>query len=99
MSAVGELYQFGFVFICLSILILTIFIRAHTAMAEKVPVIFLICNFLIMFSMYMMFAYPVRNALRYFWIGVFLFVAVDFAKRRWSKEKHPLKRTPRLARS
>ena len=82
MSGVGELYHFGLAYICFLLLIFTAFIRAHTAIAQKSPVIFIVCNFLIMFSVYMIFSYPVRNALRYFWIGVFLFIAIQFARRR-----------------
>lgn len=82
MSGIGQLYHFGLVYICFFLFILTAFIRAHTAIAHKSPVIFIVCNFLIMFSVYMIFSYPVRNALRYFWIGVFLLVAVQYARRK-----------------
>src|SRR5262249_12338787 len=90
MSGIGELYHFGWLYICVLLVGLTMFIRAHTALAAKAPVIFIVCNFLIMFSLYVLFSYPVRNALRFFWIAVILFVAADFAKRRWSKDKRAL---------
>jgi hypothetical protein len=81
MSGVGEVWHFGWPYACFLIIILTVFVRAHATIAEKVPVVFIICNFLITFSMYLLFSYPVRNALRYYWIGVFLLVAVSLAKR------------------
>jgi hypothetical protein len=53
---------------------LVLIIRIHARLAQRAPVVFLLCNFLIMFSIYMMLAYPVRNALRYGWVA--LLVAV-----------------------
>jgi hypothetical protein len=82
MSGVGELLHFGWVYTCVLLIGLTALIRAHTKIVQKRPAVFLICNFLIMLSIYLLFSYPVRNALRYYWIAVALFVAVDFA-RRW----------------
>jgi hypothetical protein len=90
MSGVGELYHFGWLYICVLLFGFTVFIRAHTAIADKIPAIFIICNFLIMFSIYLLFSYPVRNALRYYWIAVFVFAGVSFALRRWSKGKRVL---------
>lgn len=81
MSGVGEVWHFGWPYACFLIIIWTVFVRAHAAIAEKVPVVFIICNFLITFSVYMMFSYPVRNALRYYWIGVFLLIGVSLVKR------------------
>ena len=81
MSGVGELWLFGWPYVFFLIIIVTVFVRANAAIAEKAPVVFIVCNFLLMFSMYLMFSYPVRNALRYFWIGAFLMVAASFAKR------------------
>jgi hypothetical protein len=43
-----------------------------------------------MISVYMLFSYPVRNALRYYWLAVYLFLAVDFARRRFPKDKRAL---------
>src|SRR5262249_26112766 len=45
MSGIGELYHFGWLYICVLLVGLTMFIRAHTALAAKAPVIFIVCNF------------------------------------------------------
>jgi hypothetical protein len=88
MSGVGEAFNFGWFYVCLLVAGLTILVRAHVRIAQINPAIFILCNFLIMFSVYMLFSYPLRNALRYYWIAVALFIVVDFARRRALKTAH-----------
>jgi hypothetical protein len=88
MSGAGEVFHFGWMYACILLIGLTVLIRAHTRIAEKNPAMFILCNFLIMFSIYLLFSYPLRNSLRYYWIAVALYVgAVAFAKHRLPKDK------------
>jgi hypothetical protein len=86
MSGIGEVYHFGwpyagFLFICYIVLI-----RLHTKIAKNNPAIFILCNLLVTMSIYILFAYPLRNALRFYWIAVALVVAADFMARMKSTD-------------
>lgn len=85
MSGVGEVYHFGWFYVGLLLIGYIALIRAHTKIASKNPAIFILCNLLITLSLYILFAYPLRNALRFYWIAVVLLIAADFAGRRSAK--------------
>lgn len=88
MSGVGELFHFGWFYVSLLLIGYIFLIRAHTKIADKNPAIFILCNLLIAMSLYILFAYPLRNALRFYWIAVALAVIADFTRRRSTKTKH-----------
>jgi len=76
MSGMGEVIRFGWPFVVLLVLIVLWAVRLHCRLATRSPAIFLICNFLIMFSVYLLFSYPLRSALRYAWVAVALSLLV-----------------------
>jgi hypothetical protein len=88
MSGIGEVSHFGWLYISLLLIGFFVLIRQHTRIATYNPAIFILCNFLIMISIYVLFAYPLRNALRVYWLTVALFVAADFARRRSLNDRH-----------
>ena len=85
MSGAGEVYHFGWFFVGLLLFGYIALIRAHTRTAAKNPAIFILCNLLITMSLYILFAYPLRNALRFYWIAVVLVVIAGVAARRSAK--------------
>ena len=82
MSGVGEAINFGWPFVCLLIAVLTIIVRTHMRLSTKHPAIFLLCNFLVMFSFYLLFSYPLRNGLRYAWLALYVSALTLWLQRR-----------------
>jgi hypothetical protein len=72
MSGVGEAINFGWPFVCVLIAEIALIVRAHLKLATSNPPLFLLCNFLIMFALYLIFSYPIRNALHFAWLGFFI---------------------------
>lgn len=83
MSGVGEVYLFGWPYCIILVIILFIAIRTHCYLVKHNPTSFLLCNFLILFSMDYILAYPIRNALRFIWIV--LFTAMIVYIKSWLK--------------
>lgn len=82
MSGFAEAMLFGWPFFGLLLSILFVTARLHASLAEKRPTLFLFCNFLLLFSMHYMFAYPLRNALRYVWLDILLCAAALWTMRK-----------------
>jgi len=82
MSGVGEAVNFGWWYVVLLIGVVTLIVRTHLRLAKDSPVIFLTCNFLIMFSTYLLFSYPLRNALRFGWLAFAISLLVMAFRRR-----------------
>jgi hypothetical protein len=87
MSGVGEVYHFGWPYMTLLFIGYIVLIRAHTKIAGKNPAIFILCNLLITVSLYILLAYPLRNALRFYWIALVLVIATDLVAKRRSAKK------------
>lgn len=82
MSGIGEAINFGWPAFVLLILIYFLLIRSHSAIAKTYPTLFLLCNFLILFSLYHLLAYPLRNGLRFAWIAWFIILIGRLRGRR-----------------
>lgn len=80
MSGIGEVINFGWPFVCLLVALFTIATRLHFRLAEHKPLVFIACNFLLLFSSYYILAYPIRNALRFLWLAIL--IAVVFGRGR-----------------
>lgn len=80
MSGVGELVHFGIFPIIYVILVFVAAIRWSFSLQKRSPIIFIVTNFLIMFAIYHLFAYPTRNALRFIWLCFAILAAAAFLK-------------------
>lgn len=81
MPGVIEVIHFGPIYVVALFVLFFVFIRTHVKLAAYKPTAFLISNFLLLFSVYHLFAYPLRNGLRYAWIA-FLISAFVLLKSR-----------------
>jgi hypothetical protein len=72
MSGLCAAINFGFPYVCVLIGLLTVMTRVHVRLVASSPVVFLLCNFLLMFCCYVLLTYPVRNAFRYGWLALFI---------------------------
>jgi hypothetical protein len=96
MSGVGEIYHFGWLYVVVLLVGYVTLIRAHTRTIARNAAIFILCNLLITMSVYVLLAYPLRNALRFFWLAAVMVAVADIASRRSAKAKRP-QRGQRLA--
>lgn len=72
MSGIGEAINFGIPFVVLLLLYYFVTIRLHLRLTRHSPLMFIVCNFLILFSLYHILAYPIRNGLKYMWLCMLL---------------------------
>lgn len=72
MSGYAEAILFGAPYAAALLAILFVASRLHANLAPVSPTLFLFCNFLQLFAMHCMFAYPMRNALRFVWLEILL---------------------------
>jgi hypothetical protein len=72
MSGVGEAEHFGWPFVCLLLGIYVLIARAHLQLTRGLPVVTLLCNFLLMASIYVTLTYPLRNGLRFAWLALLI---------------------------
>jgi hypothetical protein len=86
MSGVGEAINFGWPYICLLVAGLTVMIRTHVKLAAKSPIVFLLCNFMIMFSVYLLFSYPLRLSLRYAWFAFYI-ALFEIIRQKWLSQR------------
>lgn len=82
MSGIGEAVKFGWSYVFLLVLVVALVVRTHLLLIKNSPIIFIMCNFLIMFSCYLLFSYPLRNALRFSWLAFGISVVVMLFRRR-----------------
>lgn len=68
MPGVAELAQFGIFHSLFVIGLFVIAVKWSFSLQKRSPIIFILTNFLIMFAIYHIFAYPTRNALRFLWV-------------------------------
>jgi len=80
MPGIGEVFNFGWPFVSLLIALYVTTIRLHSRLAATKPMLFLLCNFLIMFSLYHILTYPLRNGLRYLWFALFITLIAGIPK-------------------
>lgn len=80
MSGIGEAIAFGLPFVFLLAMLYATAIRLHLRLVERRPLVFIVCNSLILFSSYHILAYPIRNGLRYLWLAIL--IAVLFGRSR-----------------
>jgi hypothetical protein len=89
MSGIGEAINFGWPFVGLLIAIITLITRTHIKLARTHPVVLLLCNFLIMTSIYVLFSYPLRNGLRYAWLALFISLLPTLRQKWRPQVKQP----------
>lgn len=82
MSGYAETLLFGWPYFVFLLVLLYVAIRIHLRLVEVKPTLFIGCNFLFLISMHYMFAYPVRNALRFVWFAVILSLIAQVATKK-----------------
>ncbi|MBB5752653.1 hypothetical protein [Prosthecomicrobium pneumaticum] len=85
MAAVTELWRFGLLPAALVLLLVYGLVRAHFTLRRASPVAFLAVNFLLFATLFVGFAYPVRSALKFLWLGYAIVVltrCTDMSTRR-----------------
>jgi hypothetical protein len=88
-SGIGEVLNFGLPYAVLLAFFYSLPIRIHTSIAKAYPTLFLICNFLILFSFYQLLADALRNGLRFAWIAMFIVLIAKMKAKRNSGSKPP----------
>ncbi|MDR3631677.1 MAG: hypothetical protein P4L42_15255 [Desulfocapsaceae bacterium] len=78
LPGLAEIHLFGWPYFCAMIFIYFVIIRAHLGIQTKNVMSYILCNFLIMFSIYHLLAYPLRNALHFAWL-VFAFTVITYS--------------------
>jgi hypothetical protein len=79
-SGITEAMNFGLMYLLLLAGIYYGAMRLNLMFIKRNPLLFLICNFLIFFSLYHILDYPLRNGLKYLWMSVYLsLIAMTFS--------------------
>jgi hypothetical protein len=78
-SGLMEVVNYGAVYLLILFAIYYSAIRFNLLFVRRNPVLFIACNFLIFFSLYHIMDYPLRNALKYLWMSVYIQLAVLIA--------------------
>jgi hypothetical protein len=71
-GGITEALNFGYIYIIFLVAIYYISVRLNLYFVKRYPVFFLVCNFLIFFSLYHISDYALRNALKYLWMSDYL---------------------------
>ncbi|MFZ1990531.1 MAG: hypothetical protein WAW96_12260, partial [Alphaproteobacteria bacterium] len=85
MAGIAEAIHFGWPYLVLLCFVFLIVVRVHAKLISKNPTVFLLCNFLLLIAAYLLFSYPIRNALRYAWIAFALSVVLLLFKSHRSR--------------
>jgi hypothetical protein len=71
-GGISEALNFGYIYILAIVVIYYVSVRLNLYFVKRYPVFFLVCNFLIFFSLYHISDYALRNALKYLWMSDYL---------------------------
>jgi hypothetical protein len=71
-GGITEALNFGYMYVLALVVVYYISVRLNLYFAKRYPVFFLVCNFLIFFSLYHISDYALRNALKYLWMSDYL---------------------------
>jgi hypothetical protein len=83
-AGITELLSFGFPQTIICLIFIYTLVRLHVKLISRNKVLFVLVNFLIFFTIYILTSYSARGALRYLWLGYYITAFSLISSRRKS---------------